>query len=109
MRPFLLALAGYTRVHRTVITARAGDDLRAPKAITAFLRVTLSHTANVTEASLTGPQGSGLVSSLATADGLAVVPEGVQTVAEGSPVDVILLDDTPGLSTGTPWLGPARP
>ena len=109
VRPFLLALAGHARVHRTVIMARAGDDLRAPESLTAFLRVTLSHTANVTEASLTGPQGSGLVSSLATADGLAVVPEGVQTVAEGSPVDVILLDDTPGLSTGTPWLGPARP
>lgn len=105
VRPFLLALAGHARVHRTVISARAADDLRTPEGLTGFLRVTLIHEAEVTEASLTGPQGSGLVSSLGTADGLAVVPEGVQAVTEGSPVDVILLDDTPGLSIGTPLLG----
>lgn len=106
VRPFLLALAGHARVHRTVISARADDDLRTPEGLTGFLRVTLIHEGEVTEASLTGPQGSGLVSSLGTADGLAVVPEGVQAVTEGSPVDVVLLDDTPGLSIGTPLLGP---
>ena len=39
----------------------------------------------------TGPQGSGLVKGLAQADGLAVVPEGVEAISAGSPVTVLLL------------------
>ncbi|MEE2897759.1 MAG: hypothetical protein VX815_04750 [Gemmatimonadota bacterium] len=34
--------------------------------------------------------------TLARADGLAVIPEGTHEVAEGQPVEVMLLDDTPG-------------
>ena len=109
VRPFLLALAGHARVHRPVISARAGEDLSTPAPLTGFLRVRLSHSTNVTEAHLTGPQGSGLVSSLGAADGLAVIPEGIHTIAEGSPVDVVLLDDAPGLSSGSAMLGPAGP
>ena len=109
VRPFLLALAGHARLHRTVISARAGADLRVPEALTGFLRVSLSDTPNGAEAHLAGPQGSGLVSSLGMADGLAVVPEGVRAIAAGSPVHVILLDDAPGLSAETPLLRPAQP
>ncbi len=105
VRPFLMALAGHTRVHRTVVSARAAEDLRASAGITGFLRVELSRRGEATLASLTGPQGSGLVNSLGSADGLAVIPEGVEVISQGSPVDVILLDYTPGLSDGSPLFG----
>jgi molybdopterin molybdotransferase len=108
VRPFLLALAGHTRLHRTVISARAADDLGASAAITGFLRVTLARAGGVIAASLTGPQGSGLVNSLGTADGLAIIPEGTETISEGSPVDVMLLNDAPGLSEGAPWVPPTQ-
>ena len=45
---------------------------------------------------LPGPQGAGLITPLADADGLAVVSESEVEIAEGDPVDVILLADTPG-------------
>ena len=107
VRPFLRALAGHKRVHRSLISARAAEYLRASAGITCFLRVRLTWTDGAVYASLTGPQGSGLINSLGAADGLAVIPEGIEAIGRGSPVDVILLDYTPGLSTGSPLFGPA--
>ncbi len=46
-------------------------------------------------ADLTGAQGSGLVSGLARADGLAVVPPERDEVREGDGVDVMLVDTGP--------------
>ena len=43
------------------------------------------------EAELTGPQGSGILTSMARADGLAVIPEGISEIAQGDLVEVILL------------------
>jgi molybdopterin biosynthesis enzyme len=56
--------------------------------------VSLSETADGLVARLTGSQGSGLVSGLARADGLAVIPPGVDAVEPGDPVRVVLLDGT---------------
>jgi molybdopterin molybdotransferase len=108
VRPFLRALAGHAQVHRTVISARAAENLSASAAITGFLRVALTRAGGAVQASLTGPQGSGLVNSLGAADGLAIIPEGVETIEVGSPVEVMLLDNPAGLSTGTSSLGPAQ-
>ena len=44
-------------------------------------------------AHLTGPQGSGLLTSMARADVLLVVPEGVQRVAAGDPLDALALGE----------------
>ena len=92
VRPFLMALSGSTRINRTVISAYATEDLSAAESITGFLLVKLTHNADITEVSLAGPQGSGLVKSLGAADGLAVIPEGTHTICQGSSVDVILFD-----------------
>ena len=43
-------------------------------------------------AALTGPQGSGILTSMAVANALAIVPEDVPGVAAGDEVDCILLD-----------------
>ena len=71
VRPFVLALAGHIRLHRPTVTALAAVDLTSTEDITGFLRVRLSRSGAELEASLTGPQGSGLVGSLGAADGLA--------------------------------------
>ena len=108
VRPFLMALSGHVRVHRTVVSARAAEDLRSITSVTAFLRVVLTRAGGVAEASLAGPQGSGLVSSLGAADGLAVIPEGVEGIPKGEAVDVLLLGDPPGLSADTALFGATR-
>ena len=99
VRPFLLALAGHLRLHRPTVTALAAVDLTTAEDITGFLRVRLSRPGAELEASLTGPQGSGLVGSLGAADGLAVIPEGVGAIPRGAPVEVMLLDQARGLSS----------
>ena len=93
VRPFLLALAGHIKLHRQIVTALAAGDLTTAGDVTGFLRVCLVRSGAELEASLTGPQGSGLVGSLGAADGLAVIPEGVEVIPRGAPVEVMLLDD----------------
>jgi molybdopterin molybdotransferase len=93
VRPFLLKSAGHTRTERRRIVARAAEPIRAPGRLTYFLRVGLEGNGLDTRARLTGPQGSGLVSGLARAGGLAVVDEGAPGVEEGEDVTVMLLAD----------------
>ena len=56
-----------------------------------FLRVRLAVTDDGLVATLTGHQGSGVLSSCVAADGLAVVPSEHRELPEGSPVQVLLL------------------
>jgi molybdopterin molybdotransferase len=92
-RPFLLRTAGQTRIHRRTLSARAGEALRSPSRLTHFFRVTLGENGGIPEVFLTGPQTSGLVRGQGLAEGLAVVPEGVETIEKGEEVRVVLLDD----------------
>ena len=97
-RPFLMALAGHTRVHRPVVMGVAGEPLRSPQHLTHFFRVVFEGDPARPTVRLTGPQTSGLVRGQGLAQGLAVVPEGVEELPEGESVRVILLDDL-GLGT----------
>ena len=99
VRPFLLALGGHARLGRPAVSASAAADLTTAEDLTGFLRVRLSGSGAELEASLTGPQGSGLVGSLGAADGLAIIPAGVTVIPRGAPVQVMLLDDPRGFSS----------
>jgi len=92
-RPFLMKLAGHSRVHRPVVDATAGDDLSSPTHLTQFFRVRFQGDWTRPTVHLTGPQTSGLVRPQGIAHGLAVVPEGRGTIRRGESVRVILLDD----------------
>jgi len=66
--------------------------MRSVAELTHFLRVTIdSATDGPPRVSLTGPQGSGILTSMSEAGGLAIVPEGVAELAADSPVDVLPL------------------
>jgi len=93
VRPFLRRLAGHSDVTRRRIVCRAAEPIRAPARLTYFLRVELVGSAGETSARLTGPQGSGLVSGLARAGGLAVIDEEASGVDEGGDVLVMLIGD----------------
>jgi molybdopterin molybdotransferase len=92
VRPFLRRLAGHLHVARPVVLCRAAEVIKAPARLTYFLRVAVDGAGGALTARLTGPQGSGLVSGLARAGGLAVIPEGVTEVALGADVQVMLID-----------------
>lgn len=107
VRPFLLALAGHTRIHPRIVSARTASLLRTATDLTHFFRVRLEADDQSLVAHLTGPQGSGLVHSLGTADGLAIVPEGTGQIHPGEAVDVVLLPS--GAAWGSdPGFSPER-
>ena len=107
VRPFLLRLAGHHAVHRRVAAAQAGERLPSSEGLTHVHRIVLSVEESAMVARLTGPQGSGMVSSLGAAHGLAVVPPGKGGIPVGAGVQVILLDrpaggtETPGYNIGS--------
>lgn len=92
VRPALLRLAGHAAPVAPTIAAVAGEEIVSPPELTHFFRVTLERGGGpVPVARLTGPQGSGILTSMVRADGLAVVPEGTGRVAPGSELRVMPL------------------
>jgi molybdopterin molybdotransferase len=89
-RPALLAMQGATALFRPRIAARMGDSIDSDPAKVVFARVALRQEGGTTVAYLSGGQGSNVLSALAAADGLAVVPMGVASVAAGDVVEVEL-------------------
>jgi molybdopterin molybdotransferase len=89
-RPALLAMQGATALFRPRIQARMGDSIDTDPAKVVFARVALREEDGTTVAHLSGGQGSNVLSALAAADGLAVVPVGVASLAAGDVVDVEL-------------------
>jgi molybdopterin molybdotransferase len=93
VRPGLRRLAGHPddRLDRPRVVARLGERVRSPSGRVSFLRVRLGVGDDGLRATLTGAQGSGVLSSCVAADGLAVVPPDVTELPEGAEVEVILL------------------
>ncbi len=92
--PALRRMMGHTRLYRRTIAARLTHDLKHQPGRTEFVRVTLAKEAGGYAATSTGAQGSGMLLSMARADGLMVVPAGSTGLAAGEQVTVQLLDGT---------------
>lgn len=89
VRPVLRRLAGHTDlVGREVVRARLTEPVHKSVDRRTFLRVRLVGG----EARLAGGQGSHVLSALAWANGLAIVPEGIAELPAGAEVDVLRLD-----------------
>jgi len=94
-RPAILRMLGHARVHRRPVTVTLEEPVTVGARFTHFLRavVTAQPTGELT-ARLTGPQGSGILTSMARANALLVVPEEQPTHAAGDRLSALLL--TPG-------------
>lgn len=94
VRPMVRHMMGFPLLHRPVRRAML-DGAYAKGADTGrthFVRVRLREQDGTLHAVLTGPQGSGILTSMAEAEALAVIPEDVSTVEAGSLVEVQLTD-----------------
>jgi molybdopterin molybdotransferase len=91
VRPAILRMTGLRAVHRSPIAVRIAGDVASPGGAMHLLRVTVSRDGDAYEARLTGPQGSGLLSSMARADALLVVPEDRAAMATGDVASAIPL------------------
>lgn len=106
VRPAILKMSGHRKLFARPIRASLLEDFSGGSSLTRFLRVVLDQTANGEwTASLTGAQGSGILSSMSKASGLLVVPAGLEEAAAGSVLDVLPLEGTgrsPKLRYGDP-------
>ncbi len=91
-RPAIFKMLGRTDWQRPVVRAVAEEPITNPDARRVYARAIVTKRDGRYYASLTGPQGSGILTSMALANALAIVPEDVPVVEAGQEVDAILLD-----------------
>jgi molybdopterin molybdotransferase len=95
VRPALLRMCGRRAVFPPVEPARLAAPLSARPGLTQFMRVRLDRADGGLTASLTGSQSSGVLTSMAAADGLLVVPESGGDFEAGDTLPVIVLGGAP--------------
>lgn len=92
--PALRSMTGYKNLFRRTITANLTEDFQDRKGRVHFVRVTLSRNNGEYLATPTGTQGSGVLMSMAQAQGLMVIPDQAEKVLAGERVIVQLLHDS---------------
>ncbi len=85
-RPAVRAMSGHRDPFRPVTQVVLADDARRDPVLDQYLRCTFDapEDGRMARATLTGPQGSGMLMSMARADGLVVVPAGEGAALAGS-------------------------
>ncbi len=92
--PALRRMMGSPRLFRRTVTARLAHAVKTRPGRTEFIRVQLTHDDIGYLANSTGTQSSGVLLSMALADGLLVMPSDSSGLAAGMQVTVQLLDGT---------------
>jgi molybdopterin molybdotransferase len=100
VRPAIRAMAGHALPFRRAIRVRAAEPIALKPKLQHFLRAIVTPVGDGFEARLTGPQGSGILTSMIKANALLVVPEGQHDTPIGAELDAIVLDDP--VHVGTP-------
>ena len=96
-RPAIYKMRGMTDFSPPVIKAVLYDKIKNTDNRRIYARVIVSVEENTYIARLTGAQGSGILTSVAKANGLAVISEQLSEADKGTSVDVILLDEAESL------------
>jgi molybdopterin molybdotransferase len=90
-RPAVYRLAGREGWERPLLRVTVEDRLENPDGRRFLARAIVSQREGRYVASLTGPQGSGILTSMALANALVVCPEDVATVEPGEEADALML------------------
>jgi molybdopterin molybdotransferase len=91
-RPAILKMMGKSNLAKPSIRAIMEDDIVNTDVRRLFARVTVAKRNGKYYARVTGPQGSGILTSMVRANGLAVIPENTKRVKKGDIVEVQMLD-----------------
>jgi molybdopterin molybdotransferase len=94
VRPAMLKMMGRGHLGRPEVSAALTHDVTGPRDKTVFIRVELVRAAGGWRATPTGGRGSNLISTVARANGLAVLPPGIGTASVGERVSVLLFRAT---------------
>jgi len=95
VRPALRRLLGHPLPFRRTVPVVVEEPITLGPKLRHFLRAVVSANPDTgaLSARLTGPQGSGILTSMARANALLIVPEDRPAVAPGEPLHAMLLDD----------------
>ncbi len=91
-RPAILKMMGKTNLSKPSVWAVLENSAENTDGRRVFARAIVRKEDDRYLARLTGPQGSGILTSLARANGLAIVPEDVERLNAGDAVRVLMLD-----------------
>jgi molybdopterin molybdotransferase len=91
-RPAILKMMGKKTLAKPSIQAIIENDIKNTDGRRIYARVMVTKHDGQYHACLTGPQGSGILTSMAKANGLAVIPENSKRVKAGDIIQVQMLD-----------------
>jgi len=91
-RPAILKMLGKKNFSKPTIEATLDGRIINNDGRRIFARATVSREGDRYLARVTGPQGSGILTSMSRANGLVIVPEDVDSVEQGEIVKVLMLD-----------------
>ncbi len=94
-RAAIRRLLGAELPFRRTVPVRVGESIQLGPPLRHFLRAIVSpeEPDGGLVARLTGPQGSGILTSMARANALLIIPEDCRTVAAGATLQALVLDD----------------
>jgi len=95
VRPAIRRMLGHRLPFRRTVPVCVGEPIKLGPKLRHFLRAVVQPegSGGALTARLTGPQGSGILTSMARANALLIVPEDRPTVAAGETLPALLLDD----------------
>ena len=93
VRPAIRKMSGHVRPYRRSVPVSLTEPVSLKPRLQHFLRGVVSTGPHGPEARLTGPQGSGILTSMALANALLIIPEGQYETPAGARVQAILLED----------------
>jgi molybdopterin molybdotransferase len=102
VRPAIRRMSGRTLPFRRSISVRVAERITLGPKLQHFLRAVVSHGPDGAEIRLTGPQGSGILTSMVKANALLIIPEGQFETPPGAAAHAIVLDD-PVHQAGPPF------
>ena len=108
VRPAIRKLMGHALPFRRTVPVRVAEPIRLGPKLQHFLRAVVSERpaergeAALLDVRLTGPQGSGILTSMVAANALLVIPEGQHETPEGALASALVLND-PRHVADAPW------
>jgi len=99
VRPAIARMMGHTAFQHPALEVRVLDDIDNRGGRRSFLRAIVSRQGEEYVAKLTGPQGSGILTSMSLANALLVVPDDRPRVEAGETLHALPLGEDAQLAT----------
>jgi molybdopterin molybdotransferase len=93
VRPAIRKMMGHSLPFRRTVPVQVAEAIRLKPRLQHFLRAIVEEGPGGPEARLTGPQGSGILTSMVRANALLVIPEGQHETLVGATLQALVLND----------------